>query len=177
MWLLLALCVLSAILGRLCYIVRPFDSDGSMFIYMGRLISEGGRFCHELVDNKFPSVGLITSVPWKLFGANWASYVLLGGAMSIASCVLLTRIAVRHIGEHARWPALLFGIVYFNFNFAVFGGFQLETIQSLFTIIAAGAALEWLRDEDWRDALLLGLASGCAAMCSTVATVLKLRRS
>jgi hypothetical protein len=71
MWLLLCLCVISAILGRLCYIVRPFDSDGSMFIYMGRLISEGGRFCHDLVDNKFPSVGLVTSVPWRLLGANW----------------------------------------------------------------------------------------------------------
>jgi hypothetical protein len=165
MWLLLSLCVLSAILGRFCYIIRPFDSDGSMFIYMGRLISEGGRFCHELVDNKFPSVGLITSVPWKFFGANWMSYVLLGGAMSIIGCAMLTRIATRHFGEHAKWPALLFAIVYFNFNFAVFGGFQLETIQSFFTILAAGAALEWLRHRDWRNAVLLGLASGCAAMC------------
>ncbi|CAN5547455.1 hypothetical protein BH09PLA1_BH09PLA1_35170 [soil metagenome] len=165
MWMLLGLCVLSAILGRLCYLIRPFDSDGSMFIYMGRLISEGGRFCHELVDNKFPSVGLITSVPWKLFGANWTSYVLLGGAMSFIGCAMLTRTATRHFGHHAKWPALLFAIVYFNFNFAVFGGFQLETIQAFFTILAAGAALEWLRDRDWRDAFLLGLASGCAAMC------------
>jgi hypothetical protein len=117
------------------------------------------------VDNKCPSVGLITSVPWKFFGANWSSYVLLGAAMSIASCAMLTRIAVRHIGAHAKWPALLFAIVYFNFNFAVFGGFQLETVQAFFTIIAAGAALDWLRDEDWRDAFLLGLAAGVAAMC------------
>ncbi|MBC8107259.1 MAG: glycosyltransferase family 39 protein [Anaerolineae bacterium] len=104
-------------------------------------------------------------MPWKFFGANWMSYVLLGGAMSFIGCAMLTRIATRHFGAHAKWPALLFAIVYFNFNFAVFGGFQLETIQSFFTILAAGAALEWLRDRDWRDALLLGLASGCAAMC------------
>src|SRR5688572_10407179 len=165
MWLLLCLCVISAILGRMCYLIRPFDSDGSMFIYMGRLISEGGRFCHDLVDNKFTSVGLITSVPWRLFGANWSSYVWLGAAMSIVSCAMLTRTAIHHIGESARWPAMLFAIVYFNFNFAVFGGFQLETMQALFTIIAAGAALDWLRDQDWRDAFLLGLAAGVAAMC------------
>jgi hypothetical protein len=91
--------------------------------------------------------------------------VLLGAAMSIASCAMLVRMAVRHVGERARWPALLFAVVYFNFNFAVFGGFQLETIQSLFAILAAAAALEWLRDHDWRDAFVLGLASGVAAMC------------
>ena len=67
--------------GAIC--IRPFDSDGAMFIYMGRLISEGGRFGHELIDNKFPTVGLITSVPWRWFGPVWRQYVLLETAMSL----------------------------------------------------------------------------------------------
>ncbi len=162
---LLALCLISAIVGRLCYIIRPFDSDGSMFIYMGRLISEGGRFCHDLVDNKFPSVGLITSVPWRLFGANWMCYVVLGALMSIGTTAMLVRAAGRTFGDHAKIPALLFSLVYLNFNFAVFGGFQLETIQALFTVIAASAALEWLEERDHRDAFVIGLASGLAMMC------------
>jgi hypothetical protein len=161
---LVALCLLSALLGRLCYLIRPFDSDGSMFIYMGKLVCEGGRFGHDLVDNKFPTVGLITSVPWRLFGANWSAYVLLSTAMSLAGCAFLTRIAARHIGDHAVLPALLFALVYLNFNFAVFGGFQLETIQAFFAILVAGAGLELLHEFDWRDAFTCGLCAGVAAM-------------
>ena len=52
--------------ARLCYLSRPFDPDGAMFIYMGKLTAEGGRLCHDLIDNKFPSVGMMTSVPWQM---------------------------------------------------------------------------------------------------------------
>ena len=95
----------------------------------------------------------MTSVPWRAFGANWASYVLLGGAMSFIGCLVLSRIAERNFGVHAKLPALLFALVYLNFNFAVFGGFQLETIQTFFAILAAGAAMEWMREADWRRRL------------------------
>ena len=81
---LVALCAFSAVLGRLCYLLRPFDSDGSMFIYMGRLVSEGGRFCHDLVDNKFPTVGLLTSA--SLSGETTA-YPAIGTAISLKEIV------------------------------------------------------------------------------------------
>lgn len=162
--LLVALCVLSALLSRVCYLVRPFDSDGSMFIYMGRLVSEGGRLGHELVDNKFPTVGLITSLPWRAFGANWLWYVLTGAALSLLGSLMLARIAARHIGTFAVLPALLFSLLYLNFNFAVFGGFQLETMQTFFAILSAGAGLELLREHDWPDAITCGLCAGVAAM-------------
>src|SRR3954468_2629156 len=110
-WLLVTALVVSALVSRLCYLVRPFDSDGSMFIYMGRLVSEGGRFGHDLVDNKFPTVGLITSVAWRACGAHWTPYVLLGAGLSLAGCALLARMAGRHIGRHAMLPALLFALV------------------------------------------------------------------
>ncbi|MBV8781921.1 MAG: glycosyltransferase family 39 protein [Phycisphaerae bacterium] len=163
-WLLVSLCIFSALLARCCYMVRPFDSDGSMFIFMGRLITEGGRFCHEFSDNKFPTVGLITSVAWRAFGPVWRQYILLETAMSLLGACLLARMAGRRFGEHAVTPTLLYAIVHLNICFVVFGGFQLETLQMFFSILAAGAALELLDSGDWRDGITLGLATGCAMM-------------
>jgi len=163
-WLLVVLCFFTAGLGRLAYLIRPFDSDGAMFIYMGRVISEGGRFCHDLCDNKFPTVGLMTGVAWRMFGPVWWQYVLLETAMSLLTAWLLARGAARHFGAHAAVPTLLFAIVHLNMAFVVFGGFQLETIQTFFAVLAAGAALELIDGDDWRDALVVGLAGGCAAM-------------
>ncbi len=164
-WALALFCVGTAALGRLVYLVKVFDADGAMFVYMGKLTAEGGRLCHDLIDNKFPTVGMMTSVAWRAFGANWAGYVLLGAALSFASALLLGRIARRHIGPHAVLPVTLFAVVYLNFNPAVFGGFQLETMQVFFAVLAAGAAVEALGENgDARDALVVGLACGCAAM-------------
>jgi len=143
-FLLISLCVLAAIAGRLCYLIRPFDSDGAIFIYQGKVVAEGGRYVHDFVDNKFPTVGLMTSFFWRIWGNWWPGYVLSGAAMAVASCVILARAARRHFGEHAFTPALLMGLVYLNFNFAVFGGFQLETIQIFFACVAASAALNSL---------------------------------
>jgi hypothetical protein len=164
-WALVLLCVSTAALGRLVYVLKVFDADGAMFVYMGKLTHEGGRLCHDLVDNKFPTVGLMTSVPWRVFGTNWVGYVVLGAVLSFTSALLLGRTARRHVGAHAVLPVTLFAIVFLNFNPAVFGGFQLETMQVFFTVLAAGAACEAVRaDGDARDALVVGLACGCAAM-------------
>jgi hypothetical protein len=162
--LLIAVCILSALVGRLSYLLHPFDSDGAMFIYMGKLVTEGGRVGYELIDNKFPTVGLITSGCWRIFGANWPSYVLLQMALSFAAAFLLARAATQNINRHAGLASGLFALVYLNFNFAVFGGFQLETLQAFFCIIAASAALYALCRDDPRDSFLVGLAAGTAAM-------------
>lgn len=163
-WLLILLAVGSALLGRLCYLARPFDNDAAIFIYMGKLIGEGGRLCHDLVDNKFPTVGLLTGVPWRLFGANWAAYVALQTVMAFVGVAVLVDIARRHVGRYAMLPTALFGLVFLNFSVGVFGGFQLETIHTFFAILAARAALEALRRDTISDALVVGLAAGMAAM-------------
>ena len=115
-----------------------------MFVYLGKMTAEGGRMCHDLVDNKFPSVGLMTSFCWRIFGTWWTGYVLLGFASALATAGILARAAGRHLGSHAVVPTALFGVVYFNLNLAVFGGFQLETLQIFFVALAAGIALEVL---------------------------------
>src|SRR5256885_4407487 len=123
--LLLAFCIISALVGRLCYLARPFDSDGAIFVYQGKLISEGGRYVHDFVDNKFPTVGLITSFFWRIFGSWWPGYVISGAIMSAVACLFIARAARRNFGPQAALPACLMAIVYLNFNTAVFGGFQL----------------------------------------------------
>jgi hypothetical protein len=156
-------CVL-ALLGRLCYLAKPFDHDARLFIYLGKLFTDGGRFGHDVIDNKFPTVGMMISVWWRLLGLSWPAYVLTQTAMVIVGALLLGRIARRHFDASSATPTALFALVFFNFSIAVFGGFQLETMQALFAIFAAGAALEALRARDWRDAFLVGLAAGCAMM-------------
>jgi hypothetical protein len=161
---LIAICILSALVGRLSYLTHPFDSDGAMFIYMGKLVTEGGRVGYELIDNKFPTVGLMTSGYWRVFGDNWPAYVLLQMALSFAAAYLLARSASQNINRHAGLAAGLFALVYLNFNFAVFGGFQLETLQAFFCIVSASAVMYALCRDDVRDSFLAGLAAGTAAM-------------
>jgi hypothetical protein len=161
---LVTFCLISAAAGRLSYLIKPFDHDARMFVYLGKLVCDGGRYGHDLIDNKFPSVGLMTSVCWRMFGTNWFGYVLLQTVLAAGGALLLGRAAARAFGEQARWPASLFAVVYLNLNVAVFGGFQLETLQTFFAILAAGAAMEALRGGSMRDALALGLAGGCAMM-------------
>jgi hypothetical protein len=161
---LIALLAVSAVAGRLSYLTKPWDHDARMFVYLGKLVCEGGWYCHDIIDNKFPTVGMMTSVAWRMFGTFWPGYVLLQLVMAVSAAMLLARSAARHFGEHARLPVALFALVYLNLNVAVFGGFQLETLQTFFAILAAGAAMEALAGARAIDAFVVGLASGCAMM-------------
>ncbi len=70
----------------------------------------------------------------------------------------------QNVNRHAGLASGLFALVYLNFNFAVFGGFQLETLQAFFCIISASAAIYALCRDDARDSFLVGLSAGTAAM-------------
>jgi hypothetical protein len=164
MWMLIAACLLSALAGRLTFLQRTFDYDASMFVYLGKSVCDGDRFGHDVIDNKLPSVGLMTSVCWRMFGTNWADYVILQTALSFTAALMLARCAARNFGRHARLPTLLAAMVYLNFTLAVYGGFQLETIQIFFSIIAACSAIETFTSRSMANAFVVGLAAGCAAM-------------
>src|SRR5438477_1737667 len=90
-----------ALFGRFVFLVWPFPSDGAMFVYQGKLVAEGGRLCHDLVDNKFPTVGMICSVAWRAMGTWWPGYVLLQTAIAFGGAALLARSAKRHFGRQA----------------------------------------------------------------------------
>jgi hypothetical protein len=164
-WIILfAFCLLSAIIGRLCYLARPFDNDAAIFIYMGKMVSQGGRLCHDLIDNKFPTVGLMTSIVWRAFGLHWWAYIALQTGLSFIGVLVLARMAARHVGRHAALPTALFALVFFNFTVVVFGGFQLETLQVFFSILAARSALLAMESDQPADAFIAGLCAACGAM-------------
>ncbi len=131
---------------------------------MGQMVSHGGRLCHDLVDNKFPTVGLMTSIVFKAFGTCWPAYVLLQLGISLATAGVLSRCAERVAGRRAWLPAFLFAVVFLNFTTAVFGGFQLETIIVLFTSLAAAAGMEMLLGDNPADAFTAGLCAGSGMM-------------
>mgnify|MGYP001463967058 CR=1 FL=1 len=163
-WMLAGVAVWVAVFSRLVYVALPFDGDGAMFAYMGKLVADGGRFGEDLVDNKFPTVGLITSAFWRVFAAHWSGYVIAQLLLALAAALLLARQAARSFGEYARPAAFFTAIVLLNLNAAVMGGFQLETILAFFACLSACCGLEALRSGDRRDAIACGLAAGCAAM-------------
>jgi hypothetical protein len=162
----LVIFILAAATSRLSHFFRPFEGDGPVFIYMGRVVSEGGRFGVDIIDNKFPTVGLMASFCWRTMGTCWPAYVLLGAAMSAGTTLALARAAKRHFDRHAGDATLMFALVYLNFSWLVwiFGGFQLETPLALFASLGALAALEALRSGDGRDAFAMGLCAGTAAL-------------
>src|SRR6266545_1883558 len=117
-WLLVGFIAATALLGRLAYLTKPFDHDARIFIYLGKLVCDGGRFYHDVLDNKFPSVGLVTSVCWRWLGTWWPGYVLLQTVLAISGALLLARMAGRAFGHAAKLPTALFALVYLNFNVA-----------------------------------------------------------
>ncbi len=159
------MCVFGALIGRLVYLSQTFGGDGAMFAYMGKLTTDGGRFGVDLIDNKLPTVGFITSAFWRVFGTWWPGYVITQTLMAMGGSIMLARAAARAFGEYARIPTFCVAVVLMNMNAAVMGGFQLETIQTFFACVAASCALEALGDDyDWRDAFACGLAAGCAVL-------------
>jgi Dolichyl-phosphate-mannose-protein mannosyltransferase len=159
----IGLFLLVILAARLTDLFRPFPGDGAMFIYMGRLTSQGGGIGREMIDNKFPTVGLMMSAPWLAFGASWPAWVLMLIVMGFAGPFLLARSARRHLGEESYLPTLLFALVFCNFSYGV-DGFHLEAILVFFGTIAASSAMSALCDDDSRDSFVVGLAAVTGAM-------------
>lgn len=158
---IVALVILAcALAGRIVFLSQPVNSDTAMFVYMGKLVTDGKQIGVDLVDNKLPSVGLIMSTPYRLIGDAWWGYTLLGIAMMTLAPLLLARAAGRAIGRDAFIPVLLAAAVWMNFSPMVYGLFQLETIQTFFVVLGACSVLNMLTRYDWRDAVTAGLCVG-----------------
>lgn len=159
-----AVVIVVATVSRASYLPLPFDGDGAMFAYMGKLTAEGGRFGVDLIDNKLPTVGLVTSPFWIAFGTWWPGYVLTQLVLALVAATLVARQAGISFGPHARMPAFLVGVALFNLNSAVMAGFQLETLQAFFACLAAACGMAAITRGDRRDAFACGLAGGMAAL-------------
>lgn len=157
-------CILFAALSRAAFLSQPFRNDSGLYVYMGKVVADGGRLYHDFYENKPPGVGLLGAACWRLFGAHWVGYVALQWAMMLGASLLLARAARRQFGLGAWRPTFACAMILLNFSLAVFTGFQLETMQAFFAVIAACAAMESLATWSLADTFLLGLAAGCAAM-------------
>ena len=100
----LGVCLAIVIAIRLIDLFVPFPGDGAMFIYMGRLVSDGGGVGREMIDNKFPTVGLLMSGPWQWFGAYWPAWVMMQTAIGIAGPFLLATVPVAISGSTRCCP-------------------------------------------------------------------------
>ena len=164
---LLALVLASAVGGRLCYLGRPFDSDAAMFAHMGQLVAAGGRVGPDLIDNKFPTVGLVMTAAWRACGTCWPAYVGVGTALS-GIAAAMAGVAARRGGGRAT-PAVLFTVVYLNFTPAVFGGFQLETALACCGCVAAACGMRVITTGSGPAAFAAGLAGGCGVLLKPTA--------
>lgn len=146
--------------GRGVFLSQSVNSDTAMFVYMGKLVNEGGRVGVDLIDNKLPSVGLLMSVLHRWIGEHWWGYTLAGMVMMSLAPLLLARSAGRVMGSEVFIPVWLAGTLWMNFPPLVYGLFQLETIQTFLGVLGICFALNLLREYDWRDALGCGLCIG-----------------
>jgi len=156
--------IVSAVAVRVGFFAYPFHNDSGLYAYMGKVVAQGGVLYRDFYENKPPGAAMITSVFWRAFGSWWPGYVLSELALTFVAAAVLARTARRHGGSHAWLATFLAAIVFFNFGWAVYSGFQLETIQIFFTTLAAAAVVEALDGGGWADAFTAGLAGGCAAM-------------
>ncbi len=121
---------------------------------MGKTLAEGGAIYRDFYETKLPGVPLLMAGLWRMFGGWWPGYVGVQVVLGILGPVVLGRV----VGRGMRMPVTLFGIVFFNFGPAVYGGFQLETVQGFLATLGACAAVWALRAGDSGDAK--GVESG-----------------
>ncbi len=130
-----------AVAGRLIFWAHPFINDSGLYICMGKTVAEGGKLYHDFYETKFPGVALLAAGCWEMFGGWWPGYVLLQlGASLLVTAVMVSTLR-RRIGSDAAVSAGAFMLVLFNFAAGVFGGFQLETLQSSAEVLSACAAI------------------------------------
>jgi hypothetical protein len=157
-------CFLIAVAGRLCFLTDPFRNDAGIYIYFGKVVWTGGRLYTDFWDTKLPSIGLLTAPLYAAFGNHWWAYVVFQAVLGIGGALVLALAARRYVADWTFAPALLFGLLGINLSRLVITGFQLETIQLFFEILAAVMVLRSLKRDDWSQILLAGILVGLATM-------------
>jgi hypothetical protein len=153
-----------AAVSRLGLIALPFWNDSGLYIALGRSIARGDVMYRDFYETKLPGVGMLMSAAWRAFGACWPAYVAAQFAMTLVAAAAVARAVARHVAPAAGPPCFLYAVAYLNFDYTVFTGFQLETIQAMFECLAAASAIEAIATGDGCSAGVAGLAAGVAAM-------------
>jgi hypothetical protein len=161
---LLAVCLATAVLARLSHLAEPFAGDCARFIFMGKVVAEGGRLYQDFFNTKYPSVALLVAPLWTAFGQCWTGYVCVQLILGVGASFLLGWSVHRHVRPSAGYSTLLFALIHLNFFRIVLTGFQLETMQVAAAIVSACFALHALQRNSIWASFGAGLAAGVAAM-------------
>ena len=165
LWAVFSIAIIAlAVTTRVGMIAYPFLNDSGLYAAMGKILAHGGVMYQDFYETKLPGAGLIMAAFWLCFGSYWAGYVIGELVLALAAAALLARIARRHIRPSAALPSFLFAVVFLNLGHLVYTGFQLETVQMFFEVVAAFAAMESLANDNLSDAFIVGIAAGIAAM-------------
>jgi hypothetical protein len=134
---LITVCILFALISRLAWLGRPFFNDAGLYVAIGKVVADGGRFYSDIWDTKLPSVAALMWPIYLVFGRSWFLYVICQLVLAIAAAFLISRASLKLFGRESSLVTLVYGLLYFS-NMAFTGsGFQLETIQLFFSSAAA----------------------------------------
>jgi hypothetical protein len=165
---LLPIISIAALIPRIGFLARPFESDSGLYVYMGKVLVEGQQLYHDFYETKTPGVALLTAPLFRLFGHHWWPYVFLQAAMTLVAAWLLAAGISCALHKSARQATFAFAVVFLNFSLVAYRGFQLETIQCFFASLAGGIAMVCINPNSPRPrvilCLLTGLFAGAAAM-------------
>jgi hypothetical protein len=131
-----------AAIARFGLIAWPFWNDSGLYVALGRSVARGDVMYRDFYETKLPGVGMLMSAAWRAFGPCWPVYVIAQFAMTLLAAGAIARAVGRHVGPAAALPCFLYAVTYLNFDYAVFTGFQLETIQAMFECLAAASAMD-----------------------------------
>ncbi|HEX8324388.1 MAG TPA: glycosyltransferase family 39 protein [Tepidisphaeraceae bacterium] len=154
--------VLFAAVLRCGMYITLYDDDTELFVYMGKLATQGGRIGYELIDNKLPTVSMAMWLPYTLIGPWWPGYFLFSLALAVISVVAVVAAATR-VYPDSKWPTLAAAATWMSFPIAVFSAFKLEHIQLAAAAVAAWAFVRCWQRQTLRDAFLIGLCAGFGA--------------
>ena len=135
-----------------------------MFVYMGKLVTQGGRIGAELIDNKFPTVGLMTSAVRARSAISGRVTCCFKPRWRWAACFCWRG---RRGEISANMPSCRRRCSRWFISISISpsaADFSWRRFRTFFSILAACAAIEAIARNDWRDSLLVGLAAGAAAM-------------
>jgi hypothetical protein len=145
-----AVIVALAAVARFGLIAWPFWNDSGLYVALGRSVARGDVLYRDFYETKLPGAAMLMSAAWRAFGPCWPAYVTAQFAMTLIAAGAIARAVGRHVGAAAALPCFLYTVAHLNFDYAVFTGFQLETIQALFECLAAASAIEAMASGDDR---------------------------
>src|SRR5437016_14509356 len=88
-WIVVALFLCVAIISRLGFLSAPFQNDAGIYIYMGKVLAQGGQLYRDFYETKLPTVALVTAPLYATFGANWFAYALLQLVVAMSAAFLM----------------------------------------------------------------------------------------